>query len=97
MPGLFNKEVKLLERCIKQDKNAWDVFVEKYSRIISHSIVHTLRIYSFPIENQIVEDLFNTVFLSLLEDNCRKLRQFKWKCKLSSWLHLIAVRATIDF
>jgi RNA polymerase sigma factor (sigma-70 family) len=86
-----------VEGCIRHDKEAWDAFVEKYSRLISHSIVRTLKRYSFSLENQIIEDLFNTVFLSLLEDKCRKLRQFRWKCSLSSWLHLISVHTTIDF
>lgn len=93
----FSKERKLLERCIAKDKGAWDTFVERYNRLISHAIVQTLKRYSFDSENKIVEDLFHTVFLSLIEDNCKKLRQFRWKCKLSSWLHIITVRITIDY
>jgi len=90
-------EKTLLEKCLEQDKKAWDTFVEKYNRIISHAIVQTLQKYSFDPENQIIDDLFHTVFLSLVEHNYKKLRQFQWKCKLSSWLHIIAVRTTIDF
>ncbi len=97
MRSNFTHEVKLVEGCISRDKKAWDFFVEKYHRLISHSIVQTLRRYSFPLENQIVEELFHTVFLSLLEDDCKKLRQFRWKCKLASWLHIIAARVTIDY
>ena len=90
-------EKTLLERCLKQDKKAWDVFVDRYHRIISHAIVHTLRKYSFGTEHQVIDDLFHTVFLSLIEHNYKKLREFQWKCKLSSWLHIISVRTTIDF
>jgi RNA polymerase sigma factor (sigma-70 family) len=90
-------DIKLVERCISQDKKAWDAFVKKYNRLISHSIVQTLTRYFFPLENQIVEDLFHSVFLSLIEDNCKKLRQFRWRCSLSSWLHVIAARVTIDY
>jgi len=90
-------EIELLEGCLAKDKKAWDSFVERYSRLISHAIVQTLNKYSFPPENHVVEDLFHTIFLSLLENNCKKLRQFRMRCKLSSWLHLIAARATIDF
>lgn len=90
-------ERKLLEGCLAQDKQAWDTFVEKYNRLISHAIVITLKKYSFTTEDHLVGDLFHTVFLSLIENNCKKLRQFRWKCKLSSWLHIIAVRVTIDY
>lgn len=88
---------KLVERCISRDNKAWDAFVEKFQGLISHSIVQTLKRYSFPLENQVIEDLFHSVFLSLIENNAKKLRQFRWQCKLSSWLHVITVRATIDF
>jgi len=90
-------ENTLLKRCLEQDKKAWDVFVDRYNRLIYNAIVQTLNKYSVTSENQIVEDLFQTVFLSLIEYNYRKLRQFQGKCKLSSWLHIIAVRITIDF
>ena len=93
----FHDDIKLVERCISQDKKAWDAFVKKYNRLISHSIVQTLTRYFFSLENQIVEDLFHSVFLSLIEDNCKKLRQFRWRCSLSSWLHVIAARVTIDY
>lgn len=93
----YPDERKLWEGCLAQDKEAWDTFVEKYSRLISHAIAKTLRKYSVPLENRLVDDLFHNVFLSLLENNCKKLRQFQWKCKLSSWLHMIAVRVTIDY
>ena len=93
----FPDENKLLERCLRQDKESWDKFVERYSRLISHAIVKTLKRYSVTPQNQVVDDLFQTVFLSLLENKCKKLRQFRRKCKLSGWLHIIAVRVTIDY
>jgi len=94
---MFTDESKLLKGCLSQDKKSWDIFVKRYNRLISHAIVQTLNRYSFTPENHIVDDLFHTVFLSLIEDNCKKLRQFRWKCKLSNWLHIIAVRVTIDY
>ena len=93
----FTDEKRILEGCLQQDKKSWDTFVDRYNRLISHAIVKTLNRYSFTPENQIVDDLFQTVFLSLIEHNCKKLRQFQWKCKLSGWLHVIAVRATVDY
>lgn len=93
----LSDEDTLLEKCLAQDKKAWDVFVEKYNRLIYSAIIQTINKYSYPTENQIVEDIFQTVFLSLIENNYKKLRQFQKKCKLSSWLHMISVKTTIDF
>ncbi len=91
------EDKKLLEDCFAQDKQAWDTFVERYSRLISSAIVKTLRKHSVTPDEDLIEELFHTVFLSLIENKYKKLRQFQWKCKLSTWLHLIAVNMTIDF
>ena len=93
----YNNDKKLIHGCISQNKKAWDTFVKKYSKVISYGIVHTLKKYSVEIEDHVVEDLFHTTFLSLLENDYKKLRQFRWNCKLSGWLHLIAARTTIDY
>ena len=93
----FQDEKKLLKRCLAKDKKAWDAFVERYERLISNAILQTLNKYSVDQADRIVPDLFHTVFLSLIEDDCKKLRQFKQKSQLSTWLHVIAVRVTIDY
>jgi len=90
-------EKTLLERCLDKDKEAWDSFVKRYDHLISHAILQTLRSYSFPQPTQVVPDLFHCVFLALMENDCKKLRQFKWKCSLASWLHLISVTVTVDY
>ena len=63
---MYNSDTKLIKACLAQDKEAWDMFVEKYSRLICHAIVNTLKKYSIAPENQVVDDLFHTVFLSLI-------------------------------
>jgi RNA polymerase sigma factor (sigma-70 family) len=95
--GESPSEKKLLERCLNQDKKAWDNFVDQYGSLISHAIVQTLKSYSFPQPNQLIPDLFHTVFLAMIENDYKKLRQFQWKCSLSSWIHLIAVTVTVDY
>jgi RNA polymerase sigma factor (sigma-70 family) len=87
----------LIRKCIAQDKKAWDVFVDKYNRLIYGAIIKTINRYSYSADDQLVDDIFQMVFLSLIDHECKKLKQFKKKCKLSSWLHIIAVRTTIDY
>jgi RNA polymerase sigma-70 factor (ECF subfamily) len=51
-----------------------------------------------PFNKQDLEDLHNTVFLRLFEQDCRKLRQYQGKngCSLASWIRMIAVRTVLD-
>ena len=93
----FPDEKKLLKRCLTKDKKAWDAFVERYEPLISNAILQTLNKYSFDRPTQVVPDLFHTVFLSLIEHDYKKLRQFQEKSRLSTWLYVIAIRVTVDY
>ncbi len=92
----FADEKRLLAHCLKGDKAAWDTFLERYAGLIFHAITGTLEKYSFVSKDQVSEDLFQRVLLSLMESRCKKLRQFRWRCKFSTWLYTVAVRMTID-
>jgi len=90
----------LLERCISgNDEPAWDQFVRRYSRLIWSSIHKTFRASAFSYQPEDVEDIYSTLFLSLVEDDFRKLRLFRSRnaCSLSTWLAVVTVHATIDF
>ena len=89
-------ERKLIKDCLAKDQNAWDVFVERYSSLITSAIYKSLRRHSLPSRNH-VEDIFHDVFLSLLENNSRKIRRFKWRCRLGTWLYTIASHITFDY
>ena len=93
----LSEEKELLEACLTGNKEAWDAFVERHTDLIYKAILRALKKYSFDRNDQAVADLFNSVFVSLLENDRRKLRQFRWKCSLSSWVYLIATRVTVDF
>ena len=92
-------ENDLLKACINGDKHAWDLFVERYTNLVYHTIQKTLKIYSPDFLYQDIEDLHNNIFLSLIEDNHKKLRQYKGinGCTVSSWIMVIATNATMNF
>lgn len=92
-------EGDLLKKCLHGDKDAWDVFVIKYSKLIYHSICRTFKAKNFSFNSQAADDLHQDVFLLLYKSNFKKLRQFKGKnnCSLASWLRMIASRTAIDF
>ncbi len=92
-------ERTLLKGCFNGDKAAWDAFVAQYSSLVYHAIKKTFSLYhSMPSQDQ-AEDLFQEFFLRIVQDDFRKLRQFRGDrgCSLASWLRVVAARLTIDF
>ena len=89
----------LVADCLSGKREAWDAFVERFSKLVYYSINKTLRSHNCYLQEEDVADVYNSLFLAFLENDCKKLRQFEGKhgCSLSSWIRLITVRHTIDF
>ena len=96
---MTEKEKALLSGCVNGDKAAWDAFVLQYSALVYHTIKKTLSLYHVEARQELIEDLFQEFFLSILREDFRKLRQFRGDrgCSLASWLSFLAARLTIDF
>lgn len=95
---MTEKEKTLLAGCLNGDKAAWDAFVLQYSSLVHHTIKKTLIFRHTEISSDLVDDLFQEVFLSLVKDDFFQLRRFRGDrgCTLASWLRMIAARRTID-
>ena len=91
-------ENELLKGCISGDKESWSLFVKQYNKLIYHTIYKTLRVNGQSTDPDDINDLFQEVFTSFCENNCKKLRAFDPHkgVKLSSWLRMITVRMIID-
>ena len=96
---MTEKEKTLLAGCLNGEKRAWDAFVLQCSALVYHTIRKTFSLYHTEPRTDLVEDLFQDVFLTVLKDDFKKLRQFRGDrgCSLASWLRIVAVRLTIDF
>ena len=96
---MMEKEKTLLAGCLNGEKTAWDAFVLQYSALVYYTIRKTFSLYHTEPRTDLVEDLFQEVFLSLVQNDFKKLRQFRGDrgCSLASWLRLVAARLTIDF
>lgn len=92
-------DLDFVQRCIKGDKQSWDQFVDKYSRLIYNYIISVFKIKGYVFIRENVEDLFQEIFLSLTQDNFKRLRSFKGKngCSLASWLRQVTINRTIDY
>lgn len=95
----YISEKELLTASIQGDKAAWDRFVEKYTDLIYNTILKTLRIYHSDFLYQDLADIHNNIFLSLIEDDYKKLRQYKGinGCTVSSWIMVIATNTTLNY
>lgn len=89
---------ELLRSCIDGDPDARRRLVEQYSGIVSFGVSVIFQQFGRPYRREEIEDLCQDVFLSLFENDARKLRQYKGRngCSLASWLRVVANRATID-
>ena len=91
-------DFELIQGCIKEDKAAWDAFVDKFSRLIYSTIHHTIMLYGRPRGQCQIKDIFQDIFVSIMENDYKVLKDFKGRngCKFSSYLSTITVRKVID-
>jgi RNA polymerase sigma factor (sigma-70 family) len=94
-----NQVKSLLGACLNGEKSSWDAFVLQYTRLVYYTIKKTLSLYHVEPSTDIVDDMFQNFFLSLIRDDFRKLLQFRGRrdASLACWLRVIAARQTIDY
>jgi RNA polymerase sigma factor (sigma-70 family) len=92
-------EKELLSACIQGCKESWDTFVSKYTNLIHHTIRGVFHTYKVESHNQDAHDIHNNLFLSLIEDNYKKLRQYEGRngCSVSSWLVVVTSNIVLKF
>ena len=96
---MTEKEKTLIAGCVRNEKAAWDCFVLEYSKLVYHTIKKTFFLHHVEPHLDLVEDLYQEFFVSLIRNECKKFRQFRGThgCSLASWLRILAARLTIDF
>jgi len=92
-------DLEFVQRCIKADKQAWNEFLKKYSRLIYNYIYSVLKTKGTVLTQENINDLFQEIFLSLISDNFKKLKTFKARngCSLASWLRQVVIHYTVDY
>ena len=93
-------DLEFVQRCVKGDTQAWHEFVDKYSRLIYNYIHSVLKLKGKAVSSSdAVDDLFQEIFVSLRENNFRKLSTFKAKngASLASWLRQVVINFTLDY
>ncbi len=88
-------ELELIKQCLQKNKKAWDIFVQKYSKVIYWAIKKRLNASGFKSDQDDINGIFQEVFLSILEGG--KLRQLKDAKTIPGWLAMIASNKAVDF
>jgi RNA polymerase sigma factor (sigma-70 family) len=101
--GNSTEETALLQALLRANKKVehdrlWTAFVQRYERLIVSCVVKALRRYGATFSRDDLDDLVGDVWLVLLRDDMKKLRQYDATrgFRIASFLGLVATNATID-
>jgi RNA polymerase sigma factor (sigma-70 family) len=94
----MESDLEFARRCASGDRQAWDEFLIRYSRLIYTYIFSSARSAGIVLSAQEKDDTFQELILSLLNDNFRKLKTFRGLngCSLASWLRQVTVNFTLN-
>jgi len=91
MKGLWDSDARLLRAILAEDTAAWQKFILQYSNFIYGAIV------KYTADHDEKMAVFLHVLEKLREDRFRRLRQFAYKARLSTWLTVVSRRLALDF
>ncbi|HXU74820.1 MAG TPA: sigma-70 family RNA polymerase sigma factor [Polyangia bacterium] len=101
--GNSTEEMVLLGALLATQKKVehdrlWTAFVVRYERLIVSCVVKALRRYGATFSRDDLDDLVGDVWLVLLREDMKKLRQYDATrgFRIASFLGLVATNATID-
>lgn len=90
------RDFDLVRACLSGDRDAWERLVAEHHDVVRWAVLRTLQRYAGHADDALVEDLTSRLFLSLMLDDARRLRQFSGRARLKTWLRVAAVNATRD-
>jgi len=93
----FDEDLELLQKACMGDENAWHIFTESYSPEIRNIIRTVLNTNNYSHEEELINEICQEIIFSLLEDNCRRLKQFDGRSRFSTWLYSVSANRTKDF
>ncbi len=86
---------RLLDRCLAHEPGAWRDFVDRYMGLIYHTIHHSAHARSMTLRPDDMEDIAAEVFLAIVDEDYKVLRQFRRSSALPTYLTVIARRVSV--
>jgi len=85
---------ELITGCIRKQKESWDVFVERFSKLIYWSIWKVLGTCAVSGKEDLAHEIFQEIFEKLLEKN--ELKKLKQIASVRKFLTVMASHAALD-
>lgn len=92
---LSDYDRRLLDRCLGHEPGAWREFVDRYMGLIYHVVQHVSHARSITLKPEDVEDIAAQIFLAIVKDDYKALRQYRRGAALPTYLAVIARRVCI--
>ena len=93
--ALTDIDKNLLKRCLAEEPGAWKDFVDRFIGLFTHVIHHTAHARSIRVTDNDIDDLLSEVFLALLANDYRVLRNFRGKSSLATYLTVVSRRVIV--
>ena len=92
-------DLEFVRRCINKESQAWDEFLKDYSRLIYNYIYHVLISKGSNSGQGQVDDIFQDLIRSLIDEDYKKLKSFKARngASLATWLRQVTINFTLDY
>jgi len=89
---LHENDRSLLDQCLAKDPHSWERFVDRFSGLVLHVVDHTALAMGRPLAPADREDLAAEVFLAIVADEFRALRNFRGESSLATYLSVVSRR-----
>ena len=86
----------LVQRCLANEPDAWHELVVDNRDHVRWAMVRAARSQGMIFSEQDLDDAESSLFLSLMADDARRLRQFRGQASLRGWLRVAAANLAID-
>lgn len=87
----------LLSECLQGEQWAWEIFYERFTRLISSVVRGTAARYQFNLSSEDMQDCEQFIWNSFFEKDCDKLRRWKQRASLATWLKVCSCNAAINY
>jgi RNA polymerase sigma factor (sigma-70 family) len=92
-------DLEFAGKCAKAERIAWEEFLQKYSRLIYSYINSIIRIKGHVFEPSVIEEIFQEIIASLIQNNFKKLKTYQGEnsASLASWLRRVTINFSLDY
>ena len=92
---LLDVDRQLLDRCLDNEPNAWEAFINRFLGLVVHVVNHTATSRGIQLTSTERDDLVSEVFLAIISNDRAVLRRFRRQSSLATYLTVIARRVIV--